>query len=386
MNALSPPAFTAQHFDDAANDTPAQPIVQPLGFTGSGAEYFKIWAVNLMLTVLTLGAYSAWAKVRRLQYFHRNTHLAGAVFDFDGQPGTILRGRMIALVLLAAYAFGSEFSLAIGVAVAAMLLALMPAMLRSALRFRLLHSLYRGLRFDFGGSLPDAYRAYLPAVALFVIPAFWAGTENAYLLIVSVLMYGFWPLIHGVMKRYQHSHLQFGSVASSYQLGVGRLYRPYLAAFGITLAAIVLAMIAAAVIELGFKALADGSVLKKEAMIAVVIGALVVYLMYVLTIPYLQVRLRNLSWNATSFPGLTIRSTMSVRSFMKLQAINTVLTLLTLGLYRPFAAINTYAYQVAHTSIVTDAGLEAVVAAATSTQRDATGDGAADFFGIDISW
>ena len=42
-------------------------IEQRLRFTGSGGEYFRIWAVNRTLTVLTLGLYSAWAKVRRLQ-------------------------------------------------------------------------------------------------------------------------------------------------------------------------------------------------------------------------------------------------------------------------------------------------------------------------------
>lgn len=77
---------------------------------------------------------------------------------------------------------------------------------------------------------------------------------------------------------------------------------------------------------------------------------------------------------------------MSARGFMKLQVLNTVLTLLTLGLYRPFAVVNTYAYQVAHTSIVSEGGLDTVIAAATNTQRSASGDGAADFFGIDIGW
>ena len=34
-------------------------------FTGSGSEYFRIWIVNLFLSIVTLGVYSAWAKVRR---------------------------------------------------------------------------------------------------------------------------------------------------------------------------------------------------------------------------------------------------------------------------------------------------------------------------------
>ncbi len=35
----------------------------PLNFTGKGSEYFKIWIVNIALSLITLGIYSAWAKV-----------------------------------------------------------------------------------------------------------------------------------------------------------------------------------------------------------------------------------------------------------------------------------------------------------------------------------
>ncbi len=46
-----------------------------LRFTGS--EYFKIWIVNLALTLVTIGIYSPWAKVRRLRYFYGNTLVDG---------------------------------------------------------------------------------------------------------------------------------------------------------------------------------------------------------------------------------------------------------------------------------------------------------------------
>ncbi|MBW1865812.1 MAG: DUF898 family protein [Deltaproteobacteria bacterium] len=36
----------------------------PFEFSGSGSEYFKIWLVNIILSVITIGIYSAWAKVR----------------------------------------------------------------------------------------------------------------------------------------------------------------------------------------------------------------------------------------------------------------------------------------------------------------------------------
>jgi len=51
---------------DSGIDSPSQAASarapEPLRFTGSGAEYFGIWIVNLLLTIVTLGLYSAWAQ------------------------------------------------------------------------------------------------------------------------------------------------------------------------------------------------------------------------------------------------------------------------------------------------------------------------------------
>ena len=38
-------------------------------FTGEGYEFFRIWIVNICLTIITLGIYSALAKVRTNRYF-----------------------------------------------------------------------------------------------------------------------------------------------------------------------------------------------------------------------------------------------------------------------------------------------------------------------------
>ena len=78
------------------------PTDERFTFGGTGSEYFRIWVVNILLTVLTLGIYSAWAKVRRMQYFYRNTRLAGAGFDYHAEPLAILKGRIIAAMLFGA--------------------------------------------------------------------------------------------------------------------------------------------------------------------------------------------------------------------------------------------------------------------------------------------
>ncbi|MBM3540446.1 MAG: DUF898 domain-containing protein, partial [Alphaproteobacteria bacterium] len=46
-----------------------------LAFNGTAGQYFGIWATNVALTILTLGIWSAWAKVRTKRYFLGNTTL-----------------------------------------------------------------------------------------------------------------------------------------------------------------------------------------------------------------------------------------------------------------------------------------------------------------------
>src|SRR5512132_4595905 len=88
----------------------------PLQFTGQAGEYFKIWIVNLCLSVVTLGIYSAWAKVRRKRYFYGSTLLQGSSFEYLGNPVAILKGRLIVLAAFTAYALLKEVHAVIGLA------------------------------------------------------------------------------------------------------------------------------------------------------------------------------------------------------------------------------------------------------------------------------
>ena len=67
----------------------------PLTFTGRTGDFFGIWFVNITLTILTLGIYSAWAKVRTKRFFYGNTHVGGRAFDYHANPVAILIGRLI---------------------------------------------------------------------------------------------------------------------------------------------------------------------------------------------------------------------------------------------------------------------------------------------------
>jgi len=102
-----PPAQTARAEDSPQTVGHAKPVDtafvlaitdrRELGFEffGKGLEFFRIWIVNILLTVVTLGIYSAWAKVRTQRYLYGNTRLDGASFEYLAEPLQILQGRLI---------------------------------------------------------------------------------------------------------------------------------------------------------------------------------------------------------------------------------------------------------------------------------------------------
>jgi uncharacterized membrane protein YjgN (DUF898 family) len=373
--------FDAPAPEQAAEQAPDQAPLA-FGFSGSGAEYFRIWIVNLLLTVATLGIYSAWAKTRRLQYFYRNTQLAGASFDFRGDPRAILRGRLLAVTVLAAYHYAFGFSAAFGVTVIAVLLAGLPFMMRSALRFRLANTWYRGLPFGFSGSIARAYLVYLPPAALLLVPgalvALWPASLYTRL---SFLLYLAWPLMHGAMKGYQHRHLMYGDQPAIFPLSALRLARTYLA---IGLAGV--GVLLAAGIALGAFFKFANPARMSDGLIAIGACAMLVYLLYLLAGPLMQVKINNLAWSATAFPGLQIACTMQARRYLGLQTVNVILTLLSFGLYRPFAAVRTWRYRVAHLHVQAPDGFETAALAPSPRRVAAAGDGVADFLGVDLSW
>src|SRR4030088_3281076 len=82
----------------------------PVEFTADSGEYFRIWIVNLALTIVTLGIYSAWAKVRKRRYFYGHTRIDGEAFEYRANPLAILKGRIIAFVLFVAFSIVSQYA------------------------------------------------------------------------------------------------------------------------------------------------------------------------------------------------------------------------------------------------------------------------------------
>ena len=141
----------------------------PIVFTGRTSEYFGIWIVNLLLSIITLGIYSAWAKVRRKKYFYNHTLIEGVGFDYHANPIAILKGRVIAFVLFVLYQALAAFSpIAAGILFILFMIALPWIVIRGML-FNARNSSHRGLRFDFDGKYGEAALVFIGYTLLAIV-------------------------------------------------------------------------------------------------------------------------------------------------------------------------------------------------------------------------
>lgn len=373
----SEPTMDAVASDHLVMPEQAEKHLLSLEFTGNGSEYFKIWITNLCLTILSFGVYSAWAKVRRLQYFDRNTRLDGVPFDFHGSPITILRGRIVAVIALFAYHYLFGLSIYFALSIAAIIFALAPWMMRSSQRFRLRHTSYRGLRFDFQGDLLDAYATYLPVVLMFLVPPLLTViVRDNSIVALSSALYLAWPWLQARMKQYQHGGIAYGGMHSNSSLSASDFVWFYFKSGVFVFLSLVFA---------GILAVAMYQLVPMTILVYVVAFSIATYLMYVALGPYVQVKIWNKSWETTRLGEIEIYSALPAGAFTKLQTKNLLLTLLSLGLYRPFAVVSVYRFRLAHMTLRADPAV-LLRASGSKVGESAEGEGVAEFLGFDLSW
>src|SRR5512147_2423243 len=133
----------------------------PFEFRGSGGEYFRIWIVNLLLTIVTLGIYSAWAKVRRLRYFYGNTYLDGHPFEFHGRPIAILKGRLIVFGAYLLFLIAAQVNPLIAFILIPLAIFGVPWIIMKSRLFQTRMSSYRNIRFNFHGTYGGALGAFV---------------------------------------------------------------------------------------------------------------------------------------------------------------------------------------------------------------------------------
>ena len=327
----------------------------PLSFTGTAGEFFRIWIVNVFLTVVTLGIYNAWAKVRTRKYFYANTHLAGHSFDYLANPINILKGNLVVGAGLGLYYFTGSFAPEWNLVVVGLFYLVFPFLVFQSLRFRTRYSSYRNIRFHFHGTLGESYRVFL-------------GLPFLLTFTLGLLF----PYVMFRQKKYAFGNFAFGTTRSRFDGSSGLFYKVYL------LAALMGAALFA-LLTFGVSALVEpfGSA-------SLVLTYLVIVPLFLLVQEYIYVSITNYCWEETQLGGVSFRSTLEVWPSIWIRLTNLLAIVVSVGLLIPWAKVRRTRYIVENLAVVMrEDDLDAFVAD-ESHHQNSLGDVATDALDIEI--
>lgn len=361
--------------DDWSTRAPA--AAQPLrfSFSGRGRDYLSLWLTNWIFTIATLGVYSAWAKVRRLQYVHQNTQLGGFAFGFHGEPKKILIGRIIGVALIVLSNATNVFGVQLAGFFSLLFIAVFPWLYRSSIRFYTRNSSYRNVRFRFVGTSKNLYGIYLKGALLVVLTAGIA-----------------FPYVSYRLRRYRIEHSRWGNNAFQFNSSAGAFFGIYILNVVVTAVMffvfIGLALLLASPFIADFtKEVQDSFAHKIDSSTMLAIAALYllfIYLTYMISRVLTQDMIFKEVWNHTSIGQSRFACDLSVVRLYFVRYGCFVASLLTLGLFIPFAhmiitrrRIESITFTPSHDFDVTQAALD------EDTTRSAE---VADMLDIDIGW
>lgn len=306
-----------------------------LNFHGTGSEYFGIFIVNALLTLVTLGIYYPWARAKQLKYLYGVTAVDDSRFSFHGKGKDMFIGMlkfylMFALFMLIYFAFVFYLNcIVLGVIILYLgIIAIVPLAIHGTLRYRLAMSTLRGIRFGYRG---DRNRLMIDFIKYFLLT------------LVTLGIYAAWMDIK--LRTYITKNIRYGDIEGSYE-GKG------LSLFLINLKGILLSIITLGIYMFWWQ---------KE-----------LYAYYI-----------N---NTTLHKGdqsLRMQTTITGFGLLKLNLVNLLITIFTLGIGFAWVEIRTMRYMTQNIFLEGDIDIETV----TQTEddyNDATGQGAFDILDMDL--
>ena len=337
-------------------ETPSPPVEQlPFEFHGTALEYFRIWLVNIFLTVLTLGIYSAWAKVRRKRYFYGNTRLHGESFDYHGDPRKILKGRLLVVLVFAGY-LGMTYLWPGVEGIFALVFALLtPWLVVQSRMFNAHNSSYRNIRFHFVPNYREAYKVLLGLYLLSVLS-------------LGVLL----PYAEYRRYRFLIRNSAFGTTGCVFKGTAGAFYRTYLGAVGV----FILVLVVGGLVLWAYYFLAV-----PEAVFFLLLVLMPLLLLF--GYAYLQAGITNLVLSQSLVGPHQLCSTIRAPALFALYLTNLLAIVLSFGLLLPWASLRLTRYRLQHLYLTVHGSLNDFVAS-TRQAVSAVGEEFGEFLGLDL--
>lgn len=378
---------TADAWNTGEAAAPPEPVASapegpalPFRFDGQAGEYFRIWIVNLCLSILTLGIYSAWAKVRTRRYFYGNTSLDGASFEYTAEPLQILKGRLIAASIIGAYVLVGQFFPLASLPLMVVYWLVFPWLLMKSLAFNAHYSMHRGLRFQFKQDAGEAIAIY----------ALWP-------ILIPLTLGLIFPLWKARIARFYTERHSFGRTPFTFHATAGGFYKIYLVAVllgSLGLGALIVVMTQwGELISMLFMQVADVEVSPDGAtdlspwqiFVMQLTGfatAAAFYLFFLPAFAWVRAKSDNLRWNSTRIEGHGFRCDQSAMALFGIYLTNIIGILLTFGLAIPWAKVRLARYRAEHLALVPNGPIDDLLAGADE-EVSAAADAFDDLGGFD---
>lgn len=393
-----------------------------LRFSGTGGEYFRVWIVNLLLSIVTFGLYTPWARRRTARWFYDHTIIASSPLEFTAPLRRMVVSFILFALLYLAYNIaaetGQDTMVLFFIAAAA---GLAPYFWGSAMRFRLASTRWRGLQLHFAASWKDVYLASWP---IFLMAAIWVGIvfglENLNapdplasasaapprarssggptlpdlgataigLLIIGVIL----SLLCIIRVEFNYKSLLVLRAGIGKQHGRWKpvysdFVRIWAATVGVLLAgiALILAVGAGAIytVQAMFNT-ARGPALFLLIFITIAVVFVALVLVSAPARAYREARMFRLIWSNVGLSQIArFKCDLKHWAYVRLRLKNLLLTILTLGFYRPFARVSEYRMKADSVTLHIKGGLDQLVGQLVK-QQDGMGDALADAVGLDL--
>ncbi|CCU72531.1 YjgN family protein [Thalassolituus oleivorans] len=301
----------------------------PVQFSATKFGYFKLWHVNLLLSIVTLGIYSAWAKVRNTQYLYGHTQVDGHRLAYLATPLQILRGRFIAVIAFVALSTIANFFPIAGLILYGVLLLALPWLIIQGIRFTLHMTAYRNIRFSFTGTYTDALINFivLPILSIFTL-------------------YLAMPWVMRRIQLFMMNNITFGGEKFSLNTSTGQYYLAALAAFLLSIAVIAIGatLIFSGVDFTAFKS--EDPKASKQLILSIFLPLYgLMFLTGYLSMALFNAMIRNHVVNNLQVENVArFSSSVKVIPYMWLTVSNAIILIFTIGLGHPIALIRKLDY------------------------------------------
>lgn len=350
-------------------------------FKGSAKDLFLIYLVNIALTVLTLGIYRFWAKVKVRKYLYSQAEFLGSRFSYEGTGKEMFFGFLkflaVFIPLFALLSFlqvNSNPAVAITSSLAFVLLSttLLPWLYVVTIKYRSYRTSWKNINFHFTGTAKEAFKIALKG-SIFILLTFGL----------------YWPFFYVNIQKYVRENFHYGNIHADYS-GTGKdLLKSYMK-ISILFLLIIFAMgFIMAVIGMGgmggMDAMKDtGGNQPPQLSFIFILMPFLIFLTIVLMQVFMKAFFLNYNINHTTFEGIEFTSTVTFKSLLKLYTVNLFILVFTLGL--GFALVKVRNLNYLYENVFFTGNLDFATITQKAKEAGAFGDSVSDFFELDLGY